>query len=221
MDSPHLLKQQRQTEFQQQRKTESQQAAHLVTPPHSESYETQPERKKQDFNIVKSGTVETNNRIDRVKPVEHTNKHTNNDIETPNIPPLTENQIVPKDHANLSSQTDLEQDQFTGRESRATEAPLVPMPHKLSQNTEKSDASIKDFGYPIDAPQVSGKEGLQSPDKWKQQSRDESQTINVTIGRIEVRAVHPAPTPIKRERAKAKPALSLDDYLQQRQRGER
>ena len=45
-------------------------------------------------------------------------------------------------------------------------------------------------------------------------------TINVTIGRIEVRAVHqpaPARPPVAEPRA---PLLSLDDYLKQRE-GER
>lgn len=44
-------------------------------------------------------------------------------------------------------------------------------------------------------------------------------TIQVTIGRIEVRAT-PAPKAPVRERPSAPAALSLEDYLKQRSRGE-
>ncbi len=37
--------------------------------------------------------------------------------------------------------------------------------------------------------------------------------IRVTIGRIEVRAIHPAPTPLREPAAPPQPKISLDDYL--------
>ena len=43
--------------------------------------------------------------------------------------------------------------------------------------------------------------------------------INVTIGRIEVRAT-PAPRAPARERQAARPAVDLEEYLRQRSRGE-
>ncbi len=46
-------------------------------------------------------------------------------------------------------------------------------------------------------------------------------TIEVTIGRVEVRAVVASPTPRRAERPRTKPSLSLDDYLKQRTRGKR
>ena len=47
-------------------------------------------------------------------------------------------------------------------------------------------------------------------------------TIQVTIGRVEVRAITPPATPAPRTRpARPGPALSLDDYLRERNRGER
>jgi len=56
----------------------------------------------------------------------------------------------------------------------------------------------------------------------KQQNQQASKTINVTIGRVEVRAVYPAPAPvIKQSKPKNQSTLSLEDYLLQRQRGER
>jgi len=44
-------------------------------------------------------------------------------------------------------------------------------------------------------------------------------TIEVTIGRVEVRAVHPAPQPRRESPARRGPSLSLDAYLEQRNRG--
>jgi hypothetical protein len=44
------------------------------------------------------------------------------------------------------------------------------------------------------------------------------QTINVTIGRVEIRATSPAP-PLQRARSKSATVLSLEDYLRQRAKG--
>lgn len=207
LDNPHL--------HEQPGQTESQQAVHLIDP-HSERYDIQPDRKERDFNIVKAEIGETNKPIDRVNSAENIN----NDTQTPTIPALTENQIISKDQANLSIQTDFKHDQFVASESSATGESWVPIPHQVPSNKEDYDTPFKD-GDPINVHQVSGKESRQNVDKRKQQSPNEAQTINVTIGRVEVRAVQPTPAPIKRERAKTKPALSLDEYLQQRQKGER
>jgi len=47
-------------------------------------------------------------------------------------------------------------------------------------------------------------------------------TIRVTIGRVEVRAITPPAPPVARPKpARTGPTLSLDDYLQQRSRGQR
>lgn len=57
------------------------------------------------------------------------------------------------------------------------------------------------------------------------QERNNIQTlqpaIQVTIGRIEVRAVTTPPPQTPRERKKPQPSLSLDDYLKQRAEGQR
>lgn len=46
--------------------------------------------------------------------------------------------------------------------------------------------------------------------------------IKVTIGRIDVRAVkQETPSPLQRRKTSSKPKLSLDDYLKQRNRGQR
>ena len=59
------------------------------------------------------------------------------------------------------------------------------------------------------------------PQAWNS-SQTLQPTIQVTIGRIEVRAVTtPPPSPAPRERKKPQASLSLDDYLKQRTAGQR
>ena len=45
--------------------------------------------------------------------------------------------------------------------------------------------------------------------------------IRVTIGRVEVRAILPEPSPRRTPPARSRPAVSLDEYLTQRNRGQR
>ena len=45
--------------------------------------------------------------------------------------------------------------------------------------------------------------------------------VHITIGRIEVRAVHPPPQPVRRRPAPAAPKISLEEYLKQRHGGRR
>lgn len=49
----------------------------------------------------------------------------------------------------------------------------------------------------------------------------EPPAIHVTIGRIEVRAVHPPPEPVRRRPAPASAKISLEEYLKQRNGGAR
>jgi hypothetical protein len=55
----------------------------------------------------------------------------------------------------------------------------------------------------------------------REQSTEEAHTIQVTIGRIEVRALAATEAPSKNSRRerKAPSLMSLDDYLRQRARG--
>jgi hypothetical protein len=45
--------------------------------------------------------------------------------------------------------------------------------------------------------------------------------VHITIGRIEVRAIHPPPEPVRHRPAPAAPKISLEEYLKQRNRGGR
>lgn len=54
---------------------------------------------------------------------------------------------------------------------------------------------------------------------WAPEPAAPQPVINVTIGRIEVRAT-PAPKAPARERQAARPAVDLEEYLRQRSKGE-
>jgi hypothetical protein len=54
----------------------------------------------------------------------------------------------------------------------------------------------------------------------EQRSSTSAPTIRVTIGRVEVRAIHPAP-PVPKPAKPSTPKLSLEDYLHKRERGAR
>jgi hypothetical protein len=62
------------------------------------------------------------------------------------------------------------------------------------------------------APSSAGK--ARSPDQGSA-----SRVVHITIGRIEVRAVHPPPEPLPQRPAPASPKISLDEYLKQRNGG--
>jgi hypothetical protein len=47
------------------------------------------------------------------------------------------------------------------------------------------------------------------------------ETVVVTIGRVDVRAIFPAPQPVPRANRPQSQALSLDEYLKQRSEGRR
>lgn len=57
--------------------------------------------------------------------------------------------------------------------------------------------------------------------KLTEKAPSQQPTIKVTIGRVEVRAIQEAPPVATRKRANAKPALSLEAYLEQRSQGKR
>lgn len=52
-------------------------------------------------------------------------------------------------------------------------------------------------------------------------SDETERTITITIGRIDVRAVHPPPPPVQSAPRRHTPSLTLDDYLKQHNGGGR
>ncbi|MEE9354517.1 MAG: hypothetical protein V3U75_02915 [Methylococcaceae bacterium] len=214
MDSPTLHEQSRQAEVQQ--------PEHLVDiQPEGKSKQTQ--KRVQAENIDKTKKIIENRNVARINPVEVTSKK--NKIQTILAETKTEtivdealvtmphehNQKVEKPNAHFE-----DSDYYLD-----VDEALVPMPHEYNQKVENSNAHFGDSDYHLDFHQTSGNDRSNRDNTSKQQSLEDNQTINVTIGRVEVRAIHPSPAPIKQSKAKNKSTLSLDDYLQQRQRGER
>jgi hypothetical protein len=62
--------------------------------------------------------------------------------------------------------------------------------------------------------------GQMFPQRFEQTSTTSAPTINVTIGRVEVRAIH-SPAPVRKQSKPAAPKLSLEDYLKKREGGAR
>jgi hypothetical protein len=53
---------------------------------------------------------------------------------------------------------------------------------------------------------------------WRDSARDAEPTVNVTIGRIEVRAVYPSSQPASPPR-RLEPQLTIEEYARQRREG--
>lgn len=99
---------------------------------------------------------------------------------------------------------------------------------KRLQNTEKRSHSLRSLtSKRFVRPEVSltqEKRQLAVQDRHSNERKASSTlpAIKVTIGRIDVRAVgEQAPSPPRQRKVDPKPKLSLDDYLKQRNRGER
>lgn len=98
---------------------------------------------------------------------------------------------------------------------------IMALDRDPDQQNENTKYNLQDSVYPLDARQTSAVDKY-SLETSSQQNQQAAKTINVTIGRVEVQAVYPASAPvIKPVKAKKQSTLSLEDYLQQRQRGER
>jgi len=84
----------------------------------------------------------------------------------------------------------------------------------------------KDAGRKTHPSQAFSEPRLVHPERRKdfspaeQRSSTSAPIIRVTIGRVEVRALHP-PAPAPKPAKPAPPKLSLEDYLQQREKGSR
>lgn len=202
-------------------------AQHVTQPkaPQNRQANLVPEQQTQSgprLNVTNSIKAEALSPIDPVKP----NADDKNRIETPSIPHDTEPRIVSSAHSHrleepvLASERSSEKPSFQEKRSLG-EAPLVPLPVGRSRSPEHSTTRFKNFGNLGNVPLRSGQQSLQSTTILKPHGSDESRTINVSIGRVEVRAVHRQPATIKAERVKTKSPLSLEDYLQQRRNGER
>lgn len=102
-------------------------------------------------------------------------------------------------------------------------APLEPVPSpELPMNGTGQEDSAAGSRVLLEAPEwLAGKQSQLHKELFTMESKAEAEpVINVTIGRIEVRAVKQQEPPPPRRFVPPKPKLSLDDYLEQRNRGE-
>lgn len=127
---------------------------------------------------------------------------------------------------SVASVTDLtEEHSPKPRRSRrqAASAEALPQPKRLIVPVDSSRAK-EDQSDRTTAVQFSETPG--SPPRRKdflpveKRSSTSAQIIRVTIGRVEVRAVH-SPTPAPKPAKNRAPKLSLEDYLRKRERGSR
>ena len=128
-----------------------------------------------------------------------------------------------KSIANVSD-THAEEDPPKLASSAHKDSPTIRQPAHAGKRTSvvrKLDVETKRMIIPLGPeprPVEFGRAKDFSP--VEQRSSTSSQIIRVTIGRVEVRAIHPpapAPKPVK----PVPPKLSLEDYLHQRERGSR
>lgn len=154
--------------------------------------------------------------IDQAKPVDNSNEV----IVTAKLPNKPQAQIDERVPSFGLDKTSFGSNHFLDKPS-GDDSPLVPMPVDSIQDLENPVANFENVGHLSVKPSpIMPQQRIQNSEALKRQE-SESQTINVSIGRVEVRAVHPQPASVKMERAKTKSALSLEDYLQQRRKGER
>jgi hypothetical protein len=182
--------------------------------PHPSQQERMSERNEQPSeytNIAKPRKVDSKKTIDPVRPLEDIKNNT----EAPDFSEDRQTQKVPY---NGPKQLILPN---SGQDQSIEEAPLVPIALVRTQGMVNSNTHAENSAYTTGVPFLPGIDGRGNSNRSEKNSSDESQTIKVTIGRIDVRAVYPPPKPVKLDRAKPQPALSLDDYLQQRRKGER
>jgi hypothetical protein len=91
------------------------------------------------------------------------------------------------------------------------ESATAPGPARLTKVVAPAPATI-----PRISPAPSNPERARRAD-----SASSPRPIHITIGRIEVRAVHPPPEPVRHRPAPAAPKISLEEYLKQRNGGRR
>ena len=107
---------------------------------------------------------------------------------------------------------------------RAERRTLETETNKVIVPVDSFEAEPKDAGY---KKSVSGSFAESRPLQSLYQKhfspvdqRSSTPIIRVTIGRVEVRAIHP-PAAVPKQAKPARPKLSLDDYLRKRARGSR
>lgn len=107
-------------------------------------------------------------------------------------------------------------------------APAIRSVHGSTEPTSEASAAVPPVAQVVAAarPAVSRVSPAPSvePLRHSRVARDDSSSsrpIHITIGRIEVRAVHPPPEPVVQRPKPVSPKISLEEYLKQRNGGRR
>ena len=115
----------------------------------------------------------------------------------------------------------------------ATGQPIPPVPrppalrstHGSTEPTSETSAAVPRAAQARPAvSRVSPAPSSLESSRHSRVARNDSSSpraIHITIGRIEVRAVHPPPEPVVQRPRPASPKISLDEYLKQRNGGRR
>lgn len=107
--------------------------------------------------------------------------------------------------------------------ARGSESSFDPPSHLEPGNLKPATPILAATAQP--QPAAGGLRSARSEVDWSQhraqRSTPHESPINITIGRVEVRAIMPAPPARRAVPAKPRATLSLDDYLKQRNRGRR
>jgi hypothetical protein len=109
----------------------------------------------------------------------------------------------------------------TSRQSESLESgALNPRLHSAPRQEKDAVAQVSPAASAVRPPKWPSVKPPNNPLTLPSQSAAEP-PIQVTIGRIEVRAVFPDPPTRRVSTSQAKPSVSLDDYLNRRHRGQR
>lgn len=165
---------------------------------------------------VHSVKGEALNPIDQAKQIDNSNEV----IITAKLPKKSHAQIDERAHSFGPDQTAFSNEHFLDKQS-SDDGPLVPISVDGIQGLENPAAHYDNFDRLIVKPSPLMPQQRDQNTTTLKRQEPVSQTINVSIGRVEVRAVHPQPASVKTEKVKIKSALSLEEYLQQRRKGER
>lgn len=145
--------------------------------------------------------------------------------------PSSDGPFEPEARANWMTETRVPAELSDGRHrrnqnlntARRSEPSFDPPSHLDSANL-KSATSIRAMtvrSQPVAGALRSARSEVDWSQNRAQRSTPHESPINITIGRVEVRAIMPAPSARRAVPAKSRATLSLDDYLKQRDRGRR
>ena len=126
----------------------------------------------------------------------------------------TEQQSVPQSlaHPDVAAIPATGGDEAQGSSAQIS-APIAPTPFAALKTSPPARASVSPVRPPLPTRSAAAQQLGSTPAT--------SPAVQISIGRVEVRAVFPAPTVRRPAPSRSRPTVSLDDYLNRRQGGKR